>query len=161
MTNIFLKIFIYTLIPGIDFFYLFDCRLEEKTMSKVLKRISVLLLTLLVVVGLMGCQQTPEKGDEISVTVELFDGTLLYEGTFEIALNSSAEDLLVEYLEPTFETYSFGKMLTALSYQTYSLTPEGQEYISFYVNGESSMVGVSDYLVQADDVLAFKLESWS
>lgn len=129
-------------------------------MTKFLKRLSVLLLTLSIVVGLAGCKTTPDKGDLVDVKVELYNVDMLYEGTFEIDLNSSVYDLLEKHFVATYQTFDFGKMLSTVAYKTHKLAPEGNSFIAFYVNGESSMVGISDYFVKENDVIAFKLESW-
>lgn len=130
-------------------------------MSNWFKKIFLVVFLLTLSFGLAACQVKPEEGDQVLVTVELYDETLLISKQFKVNENVSAEALLEEHLEATYETYSWGKMLLTLTYQTYSLQPGEQEFISFYVNGESSMVGVSEYFVKENDVLAFKLESWS
>lgn len=130
-------------------------------MSNWFKKIFLVVFLLTLSFGLAACEVNPEEGDKVLVTVELYDDALLVSKQFKVNENVSAEAVLEEHLVATYETFSFGKMLLTLTYQTYSLQPGDQEFISFYVNGESSMVGVSDYFVKENDVLAFKLESWS
>lgn len=130
-------------------------------MSNWIKKILVVVFMLTLTFGLAACQAKPEEGNQVNVTVELYNQTLLVSKTFKVNENVSAEAVLDTHLTATYEVYSWGKMLLTLTYQTHKLTPGAQEFIAFYVNGVSSMVGVSDYYVKADDILAFKLESWS
>lgn len=130
-------------------------------MSNWFKKILLVVFLLTLSFGLAACQVKPEEGDKVLVTVELYNQNLLVSKEFKVNENVTAEAVLVEHLEPTFETYTWGKMLLSLTYQTFTLQPGDQEFIAFYVNGVSSMVGVSEYYVKANDVLAFKLESWS
>lgn len=126
-----------------------------------MKKIFLVVFLLTLSFGLAACQTTPEQGDKVLITVELYDDALLVSKQLKVNENASAEAALDEYFEATYEVYTWGKMLLTLSYQTYKLEPGDQEFIAFYVNGESSMVGVSDYFVKDNDILAFKLESWS
>lgn len=130
-------------------------------MSNWIKKLFLVVFVLTLTFGLSACQTKPEEGNQVTVTVELYDQTLLVSKEFKVNENVSAEAVLEQHLTPTFEVYSWGKMLLTLTYQTHKLTPGPQEFIAFYVNGVSSMVGVSEYYVKADDILAFKLESWS
>ncbi|MCU0105686.1 DUF4430 domain-containing protein [Acholeplasma vituli] len=130
-------------------------------MSNWIKKVLLVVFVLTLTFGLSACQTKPEEGDQVTVTVELYNQTLLVSKEFKVNENVSAEAVLEEYLTATYETFSFGKMLKTLTYQTHQLIPGDQEFIAFYVNGESSMVGVTEYYVKANDVLSFKLESWS
>jgi len=130
-------------------------------MSNWFKKVFLIVFLLTLSFGLVACQVKPEEGDKVLVTIELYDEVLLVSKQFKVNENVSAEAALNEHLVATYEVYSWGKMLLTLTYQTYKLEPAGQEFIAFYVNGVSSMVGVSDYYVKDNDVLGFKLESWS
>ncbi|MDY0211043.1 MAG: DUF4430 domain-containing protein [Acholeplasma sp.] len=130
-----------------------------------IKKLSLVLVLLGLFFGVSACQAKPDKGDLVSVSVSLYNDTLLYKGDFEIEENSSAYELLVEFFEGTYSEYVMeGEtvyMLDTLKYQTYDLVPQSQEFIAFYVNGESSMKGISQYYIQDNDSIEFRIESWS
>lgn len=130
-------------------------------MSRLVKTMGVLILTLGLFFGLIGCQTTPDQGDNVEITIALYDEVKLIEETFEVKENTSVYDVLEAYFDATYTMYGEDYFLETLTYQSYVLEPVGQQYISFYVNDQSSMVGISDYFVKAEDVIAFKLESWS
>ncbi len=75
-------------------------------------------------------------------TVEFYEGDTLF-------------DLLNNNFDTTYDTYSFGHMMTKIGV----LLPEGNQYISFYVNGTLSMTGVDGVSLKDGDVYLFEIAS--
>lgn len=112
---------------------------------------------------LLGACKAPEKGDFVNVTVILNDGTNeVSTKTHKIEENSSAFELLEKYYTLEYDESEFGVFVNQITIGKVTITgsTESQTFISFIVNGESSMVGVSGYYVQDNDVLTFKVEGW-
>ena len=128
-------------------------------MSKMIKSMSLVILILMMSFGLVACQR-PEKGDKIEVTVALYQGDKVFEDKYLIEENSSVYELLELYFEGTYTSYGEDKFVNTLKINTVELIPVGQQFIAFYVNGESSMVGVSSYYLKDNDLIELKLESW-
>ncbi|WAA12250.1 DUF4430 domain-containing protein [Fervidibacillus halotolerans] len=67
---------------------------------------------------------------------------------------ASAKDLLEKVADQvTFESTEYGPFLTGIN----GHFPENNDYWGFFINGESSMIGVADYTVQHGDHLLFQI----
>lgn len=131
-------------------------------MSKFLRKV----LTIVLVVGALfliaSCKNKPAKGDLVSVTVKLEKSEgVVHEKTYEVKEKTSAFELMKENYTLTYTESEYGAFVTAIKVAEVELKPvEANEFIAFYVNGESSMVGVSSYYIVADDILLFKIETF-
>ncbi len=112
---------------------------------------------------LLSACKAPEKGDFVNVTVVLNDGeSEVSRKVHKIAENSSAFELLDEFYKLKYTESEFGVFLSEIQLGKIVIVgaTENQTFIAFYVNGESSMVGVSSYYVESGDVLTFTVEGW-
>lgn len=132
-------------------------------MSK-MKKLWLVMVVLGLFFGLSACKTKPNKGDLVTVNVAMYQESKIFEGTFEISENSSVYELLVEFFDGNYSEFVMeGEtvyMLNTLKYKTYALEPADKQYIAFYVNGTSSMKGISQYYIQENDLIEFKLESY-
>lgn len=91
-----------------------------------------------------------KEGKEIkNYCVESLQGKTAFEVLTK--LGETNVDFTFDYTE-----YDFGVMIDSIN----SYHPDSQsEFWAFYINGEQAQVGVSDYQVENNDELAFKVES--
>ncbi len=98
--------------------------------------------------------QTAEKQIEIGIldSGDNYDLTHLSGETVDKALERlSIENEQFVY---QYEEYPFGIFVTKIN----NLEPEDDQFWKFFVNGEESQVGVSDYVLNPGDKIEFKLE---
>ena len=129
-----------------------------------MKKIIILLLALLVLVSLGCTQTTPAQTSEapsemqVALTINVFDGSgeniftknqNVLEGTnaFEAMKTIMGDDL-------EFEMYSFGPFVKKIV----GVEPSTTSYWALYVNGEFASKGISDYVIDADTLIEWKLD---
>lgn len=108
-------------------------------------------------------QQQADQADEASqiVTQSVFfeqnTEPVIYQT--EVSPKSSVLQLLlqVDELEVTVEEYSFGSLVTAINGIE---NGTNDNYWIFYVNGEESTVGASEYQVSPGDSIEWRFESY-
>lgn len=119
----------------------------------------------LVLALILGGFQAPVKAAEaanegtISVIGNDPAKPILEETTVQLEQNETASDMLVKTLGESnvgFTHYSFGDMVTGIG----GLNADDSHFWAFYVNGEMSMTGSGDYVVQAGDRISFQYESF-
>jgi len=150
------------------------------------RRVLELLLFLLIVPFIMGCDQ---KTTETVTTVTTAEGTTLYSqevlGTVTLEIITLGDDpntteieteyvsysvevdfmeddtlfgLLAENFTITYEESEFGRYLTSIG----TLIPESgtHEYISFYIDGDYAVTGVDMTDLTDGTSYQFKIETW-
>jgi hypothetical protein len=69
--------------------------------------------------------------------------------------NTSAWDLLIANHQIIFQEYDFGVFIEGID----GLKADQENFWAIYVNGEKSQTGISDIVLNANDVLEFKYEA--
>ncbi len=150
------------------------------------RRVLGLLLFLLIVPFFMGCDQmtTDTTTTVAETTTETAEETLTALGWITIEIVTQGDDpattevtedeyvsnsMNVAFYEGdtlfdilnasftiTYEDSVYGRYLTGID----TLTPVGNEYVSFYINGSYAMTGVDDTVMEDGAVYQFKLETF-
>jgi hypothetical protein len=113
-------------------------------------------LGLLVLTGLVLALQMefqdPAGGDQISVTLNIDDGSDWTTENVQVANNSSVFDALNSSHEVEYREYDMGYFVTSID------GTGGEEDYSwlFFVNGESAQVSVDNYILDDQDNVTFR-----
>lgn len=105
-----------------------------------------------------------ESSEEIAEEITLLIGESDDEFHIDYVEGESAFDV-VQRLDQendsfafTFDEFDFGVFITEINGV---IADDTKEFWSFEVNGETSEVGISDYVVQPEDTLSFKIEAFN
>lgn len=119
-----------------------------------------LVLGIVLLFLLVGCTQTtpPETNSEkITVYFSYVDntGATILEKSFEAEKSSNAFDVMKENIILEFEEYSFGALVTSVE----GIAPPEGYYLALYVNGAYAEKGISDYTLEENTIIEWKMES--
>lgn len=146
-------------------------------MKKTMKKLTVLLLTLLMALALVACgQQAADNGAaDTQVTLPVADGADIGEGAaaFTVAVTGAAGETVTFTVHTDEETV--GAALAALGiidgdtteYGLYVKSVNGEvadydtdgSYWAFYIDGQYAAVGVDFAAIEADTVYELKVET--
>lgn len=107
--------------------------------NKKMKRVKAILLTLILLFTLVGCNNAANGSGNVEVEVVALDGSIIREKTIEF----NSDDTLEELIKSEFDNVVFdnGMLMEIENYKTPS---DWETFISVYVDGKMSMVGISD-----------------
>jgi hypothetical protein len=124
-------LFKYILITGDDW-YIYN---GERKM----KRVKAILLTLILLFTLVGCSNKTSGSGTVKVELVDLDGSVIKVESIKF----DSDDTLKELIEDEFDNVVFenGMLMEIENYKTPS---DWKTFISVYVDGKMSMVGISD-----------------
>lgn len=96
---------------------------------------------------------TPSKEPTIIVS-QTVEGSDLAEQPYTIQGGEKAIDLLKRKHSVEVKSYSFGDMVIGID----GIKPDSRHFWEFFVNGKSSNVGASSYILKNGDKIEWKLE---
>ena len=121
------------------------------------KTLAILLVFLL---AFSGCVQEktsetdPGKLINVSFKVTGYTEEVL-EITIEAESGSNAFELMKENMRVEYDSYDFGVMVNEIE----GIKPEGTDYWALYVNREYAEKGISDYVLNENIILEWKIEA--
>lgn len=123
-------------------------------MSKKILITIILILTSFVAISYLNNLKSRESvaGE---VIIEIHYPNTIEKRYFSIEENQSLLEILLDNYYIEYETFSFGIFITRIE----DLKQNGNSYIMIYLNGNISLVGVSDLILTNEDIIYFKLEN--
>ena len=104
-----------------------------------MKKVKTILLTLILLFVFVGCTNQTTGSGEIKVELVALDGSVIKEKSIQFDTNSTLEEIIkTEFDNVVFEN---GMLMEIEDYKTPS---NWETFISVYVDGKMSMVGISD-----------------
>lgn len=127
------------------------------------KLLTSLIVSLGLVVGLVGCvekTEAPTNNQEQAVESEVTITVLDINGdSLEYHANFKEGQTLMEVLKDSGlnidETDGFINRIGDIKANS-----DNKEFLALYVNGEMSMVGATDLILEDGDIVEFKIENW-
>ncbi|HOE06184.1 MAG TPA: DUF4430 domain-containing protein [Bacilli bacterium] len=127
------------------------------------RKFTILTLVIVLVFGLFvvsGCKKKAEGEGNVTVQIVDFDGKELFNDEIKFDADDTLVDLLKNHkkIKMTGETSEYGFYVVSLC--GVSASNEDHTYWSIEVNGEYSLVGVSDIVLVDGIEIAFLLIGW-
>lgn len=127
------------------------------------RKFTILTLVIVLVFGLFvvsGCKKKAEGEGNVTVQIVDFDGKELFNDEIKFDADDTLVDLLKNHkkIKMTGETSEYGFYVVSLC--GVSASNEDHTYWSIEVNGEYSLVGVSDITLVDGIEIAFLLIGW-
>jgi len=127
------------------------------------RKFTILTLVIVLVFGLFvvsGCKKKAEGEGNVTVQIVDFDGKELFNDEIKFDADDTLVDLLKNHkkIKMTGETSEYGFYVASLC--GVSASNEDHTYWSIEVNGEYSLVGVSDIVLVDGIEIAFLLIGW-
>ena len=129
-------------------------------MKKIFTIFTLFFVVLVGLFALNGCKKEEVGAGVISVQVVDFEGKDLFNDQIEFSADDTLVDLLKnnEEILMTGETSEYGFYIVSMC--GVSASNDNKTYWSIEVNGEYSMVGVSDITLIDEDLITFSLIGW-
>lgn len=120
--------------------------------NKKMRKFKAILLTLICIFLLVGCSNQTEGSGEIKVELVALDGSVIKEETIKF----DSDDTLVELVSDEFDNVVIenGMLMEIEDYKTPS---NWETFISIYVDGKMSMVGISDIKLEDNMVVSLRI----
>ncbi len=117
-----------------------------------MRKFKAILLSLIFIFLLVGCSSQTEGSGEIKVELVALDGSLIKEES----INFDSDDTLVELITDEFNNVVIenGMLMEIEDYKTPS---NWETFISIYVDGKMSMVGISDIKLEDNMVVSLRI----
>jgi hypothetical protein len=117
-----------------------------------MRKFKAILLSLIFIFLLVGCSSQTEGSGEIKVELVALDGSLIKEESIKF----DSDDTLVELITDEFNNVVIenGMLMEIEDYKTPS---NWETFISIYVDGKMSMVGISDIKLEDNMVVSLRI----
>jgi len=101
----------------------------------------------------MPAQATREK---VTVLLKLYDegNKTLLEKTFDVAKGTNAFDAMKNNAKVEYDSYAVGVFIKSIN----SVAPPKTHYFSLYVNSAYADKGISDYMLNSNTTIEWKME---
>lgn len=120
------------------------------------KNVFVLALALLALLAIAGCTEPAVTGENAAVQLRVYNanGEIIFDGAQDFEKGTNAFEAMKGMVSVEYEEFDFGAMVTGIEGNS---APEGY-YLALHVNGEYASKGITDYTIEEDMLIEWKME---